>query len=363
MTSPELVVVLPTFNERDNIEEMVRRLDTVLDGIRWEAVFVDDDSVDGTLEVLARVARADPRIRFIHRIGRRGLSSACIEGMLSSTAPLIAVMDADLQHDEALLPEMVKVLRGGGHDIVVGSRYMAGGSTGDWARKRLLISQFATRLGRAVLKAEVSDPMSGFFMLTRDLLNHSVRRLSGKGFKILVDILASATRPVRIAELPFVFRNRVAGDSKLDSTVIYDFGLLLYEKTLGHVIPTRFLMFVTVGLVGAMLHLAVLGAALRLVGTGFAVGQALATLSAMMLNFTLNNLFTHRDRRLRGPRLMRGLAVFLAVCSIGALASVGIGDQLYELKAPWWAAGLLGAIVGAVWNYSVSATFVWRQRR
>lgn len=362
MTAAELVVVLPTFNERDNVAEMARRLELVLAGIRWEAIFVDDDSTDGTRDVLARLAAEDGRIRFIHRIGRRGLASACIEGMLASTAPLIAVMDADLQHDEALLPRMVEVLRGGDTDIVVGSRYVDGGGLGDWDAKRVAISQFATVLGRTVLKAEVTDPMSGFFMLTRGLLERSVRRLSGKGFKILVDILASAKGPVRLRELPFVFRTRVAGDSKLDAVIVYEFALLLYEKLFGYIVPSRFLMFVSVGFVGALLHLAVLGGALKMLALGFGGGQALATLAAMALNFILNNAFTHRDRRLKGRKLARGLLAFVAVCSVGAVASVGIGDFLFEQKVPWWAAGLLGGTVGAVWNYAVSSIFVWGRR-
>lgn len=362
MTAAELVVVLPTFNERDNVAEMARRLDQVLAGIRWEAIFVDDDSSDGTRDVLARLAAEDSRIRFIQRIGRRGLASACIEGMLASTAPLIAVMDADLQHDEELLPRMVEVLRGGDTDIVVGSRYVDGGGLGDWDAKRVAISKFATVLGRTVLKAEVTDPMSGFFMLTRGLLERSVRQLSGKGFKILVDILASAKGAVRVRELPFVFRTRVAGDSKLDAMIVYEFALLLYEKLLGHIVPSRFLMFVSVGFVGALLHLAVLGGALKVLALGFGSGQAMATLAAMALNFILNNVFTHRDRRLKGIRLVRGLLTFIAVCSIGAVTSVGIGDFLFEHQVPWWAAGLLGGTIGAVWNYSVSSIFVWGRR-
>lgn len=362
MTAAELVVVLPTFNERDNVAEMARRLNLVLAGIHWEAIFVDDDSTDGTRDVLAQLAAEDPRIRFIHRIGRRGLSSACIEGMLASTAPLIAVMDSDLQHDEALLPDMVNVLRGGETDIVVGSRYVSGGGLGDWDAKRIAISRFATVLGRTVLKAEVTDPMSGFFMLTRPLLNRSVRTLSGKGFKILVDILASANGPVRVRELPFVFRTRVAGDSKLDAMIASEFALVLYEKLFGHIVPSRFLMFVTVGFVGALLHLAVLGGSLKMLALSFGTGQTLATLAAMALNFTLNNLFTHRDRRLRGRRLARGLLAFMAVCSVGAVTSVGIGQFLFENQIPWWAAGLLGGAVGAVWNYSVSSIFVWGRR-
>lgn len=362
MTAAQLVVVLPTFNERDNVAAMVSRLDAVLGGISWEAIFVDDDSTDGTREILGEISRRDSRIRFIHRIGRRGLSSACIEGMLASDAPLIAVMDADQQHDEALLPEMVRHLSAGEHDLVVGSRYIEGGGLGDWNARRAFISRFATLLGQKLLKVCLSDPMSGYFMLRRELLDRSVRRLSGKGFKILLDLVASAKGHVRVKELPFVFRVRVAGESKLDTLIAYEFALMLYDKMFGHVIPSRFLMFISVGFIGALLHLSVLKLALGVGGVSFATAQAIATCAAIVLNFLLNNLFTHRDRRLKGRALVLGLGKFLAVCGAGAVASVGIGDFLYGRSVSWWAAGLLGGVVGAVWNYSVSLIFVWGRR-
>jgi dolichol-phosphate mannosyltransferase len=358
----ELAVVIPTLNEAANVAELVARLDRTLAGIEWEAIFVDDDSVDGTRDVLARLAAADPRIRVLHRIGRRGLSSACIEGMLATTAPILAVMDADLQHDETLLPRMLHLIRGDEADIVVASRYVAGGSTGQWDQRRLAISRLATRVSLALIRVPVSDPMSGFFMLTRDLLNRSLRQLSGKGFKILLDILASTKGPVRLQEVALVFGVRRAGESKLDTLVAYEFALLLYDKLIGHLIPARFLMFVSVGALGALLHLGVLGMATQWFQAPFSAGQSLATGAAMVMNFVLNNVFTHRDRRLRGAALAMGLTQFMLLCSVGAVASVGVGQFLFEHSIPWWVSGLLGGLVGAVWNYSSSALFVWHRK-
>ncbi len=361
MAFPDLAIIIPTLNEQGNVAELVRRLVVCLDGLRWEVIFVDDDSSDGTRAAIAELAAADSRVRLLHRVGRRGLSSACIEGMLSSLAPVLAVMDADLQHDEALLPDMFEVLRQDQADLVIGSRYVDGGSVGGWRRDRRRISSIATVLSQKLLKVEVADPMSGFFMLKRGVLEQALPCLSGKGFKILLDILASAHEPVRVRELPFVFRNRVSGESKLDSMVIYEYGLLLYEKLFGHVVPVRFLMFVSVGAIGAVLHLAVLGAALNLAGAAFVTGQTLAAVAAMVLNFSLNNLFTHRDLRLRGVRLAGGLFRFMAVCAVGAVASVGIGSLLNGHGVPWWMAGLMGATFGAVWNYAVTTILVWKR--
>ncbi len=286
---PELTIVVPTLDEHDNVAPLIERLENALRGISWEAIFVDDDSTDGTIELLRRIARRDARIRCLHRIGRRGLSSACLEGMAASTAPYLAVIDADLQHDEALLPRMLVLLKGGEADLVVGSRYMEGGGTGEWSRARKWISRFATRLGQIVLRTHLSDPMSGFFMLSRGLFDRSAHRVSGKGFKILLDLVASARGPVRCRELPYTFRQRHAGVSKLDTLIAYEFVLLLYEKLIGWLVPVGFVMFATVGLVGAFLHLGILGLLLKGLGASFVVGQATATWAAMTLNFTLNN--------------------------------------------------------------------------
>jgi len=359
----ELTIIVPTRNERDNIGPLVDRLRIVLAGVAWEVVFADDDSTDGTIDEIRRVARADRRVRLLHRIGRRGLSSACIEGVQASAAPYIGIMDADMQHDEALLPHMLTVLKDEPIDLVVGSRYVAGGGVGDWDTTRANISGVATRLGRLVLKSDVADPMSGFFMMRRDAFDGAVRRLSAMGFKILVDLLASSPRPLRVRELPYVFRPRVAGESKLDSQVAWEFLMLLADKMVGHIIPIRFALFSIVGLIGLGAHLVVLWLALNPLHLGFAVSQALATGTAMVGNFTLNNLFTYRDRRLRGWRFLQGLLSFALICGVGAAANVGIASFLFGSEhSSWWFAGIAGAAMSSVWNYAVSSVVTWKRR-
>lgn len=356
----DLAVVIPSFNERNNVGPLVTALATALEGINWEVVFVDDDSPDGTSGAILELARRDRRIRCIRRIGRRGLSSACVEGMLATSTPYIAVIDADLQHDETILPQMLGKLRDESLDVVVGSRYIEGGDgqTG-FSRWRAGLSRLATRLGQRVLKAELADPMSGFFVLRREFLDRTVHALSGKGFKILLDLIASAGPGVRIGEVAYRFRPRHAGTSKLDSVVMWDFIMLLTDKTVGRFVPARFVLFVGVGAVGAVLHTGVLGYALHVLDIGFAWSQAVATLAAMTLNYILNNFFTYRDQRLRGGQFLKGLVTFYLACSIGALISVELGDFLYSHKLPWWMAGLLGAGVGAIWNYAVTSHFTW----
>jgi len=357
---PELAVVIPTLNERENILALVERLEAALAGIRWEAVFVDDDSPDGTADLVREMGQRRSNIRCVQRLGRRGLSSACIEGILASSAPFIAVMDADMQHDEALLPKMLETIKERELDIVVGTRYGANGSVGDWQRSRVAISSLASRLARLVVKAELTDPLSGFFVIARGAFAATMRNLSGQGFKILLDIFASSPRPLAFAELPFHFRRRVHGESKLDTLVAWEYLTLLLDKLAGPMIPVRFLVFAMIGGLGVLTHLSALWLAVYPLGIGFAAAQTIATVVAMTGNFLLNNLFTYRDRRLHGRALLTGLLSFYAVCGLGAAANVGIASHLFVANHSWWLAGMGGAAIGAVWNYAMSSVFIWR---
>jgi dolichol-phosphate mannosyltransferase len=357
---PDLAVIVPTLNEKDNIEPLLARLDEALAGIAWEAVFVDDDSQDGTAALLLQLQSTRPGVRVIRRIGRRGLSSACIEGMLATGAPFLAVIDADLQHDESILPRMLDTLREGDLDVVVGSRFSDGGSVGAFAGKRLLLSRLGRLLSRVVSHADLSDPMSGYFVLRRSFFEETMRRLSGQGFKILLDLFASAPRPVRFAEIPFTFRPRHSGESKLDTLVMLEYVTLLSDKLLGPYFPTRFVMFVLVGLFGVIVHLAVLGLAHKIMLITFYSSQVIATFAAMTVNFNLNNFLTYRDRRLTGVQLIYGHLTFYLICSIGAIANFQIAEMLFELRVPWIIAGFVGAMISSVWNYGVSSTITWR---
>ena len=358
----ELSIIVPTYKEIDNIATVVKQVHACLKGVAWEIIFVDDDSPDGTTDRIRDIARTDPHVRCLQRIGRRGLSSACIEGMLSSSAPYVAVMDADLQHDETLLPAMLDILRKGDSDIVIGSRYIPGGGVGQWHKARAWISRWATQLSHIVLKADLADPMSGFFMLTHEAMLRCIRgNISGIGFKILLDLFASSPQPLRFQELPYQFRERHAGESKLDTMVAWEYFLLLVDKLIGHIVPVRFIAFSLIGCVGVIVHLLVLTLVYRAIGVSFIGGQTLATLMAMTSNFFLNNVFTYRDMRLHGWGLIRGWFSFILACSLGALANVGIATYLFELQTFWMSSAVAGVLVGAVWNYVATAFFTWRK--
>lgn len=342
---------------------MIAKLDAALAGIAWEVIYVDDDSPDGTAHEVRRIARTDPRVRCISRIGRRGLASAVIEGAMSSSADFVAVIDGDLQHDETRLPLMLAALRTGHHDIVVASRHIEDGDNAGLSdRWRHAISNGGIWLAQMFLPVRLSDPMSGFFMLPRPLFEQLTRGLTGQGFKILLDLVLSAPDPLRVHEIPARFRERVAGESKLDALVMLQFGGLLVDKVCGGVLPLRFVSFAMVGALGVLVHLAVLAMLRQMTHLDFAMDQAIATVVAMVFNFQLNNSITYREQRLRGPRLWRGLILFMLVCGVGAIANIGIANVLYERNTAWTAAGAIGAVLGVVWNYAVSATLVWRAR-
>ena len=358
----ELAVVVPTFCERNNITPLLDRLEVALDGIGWEAIFVDDNSPDGTADFVKEIAQRNPRVRVIRRIGRRGLTSACVEGVLSSSAAFFAVIDADMQHDEMLLPLMLRRVNDDALDIVVGSRYLQGGSVAGWEKKRQIMSLLASRAARLVVKADLKDPMSGFFLMRRQAFDKSVGNLSQQGFKILLDLFASAPRPLRFAELPYQFGQRIHGRSKLDGSVVLDYSILITDKLLGHIVPARFLLFSVVGGLGVIVHIMTLAIALHW-GFTFAVSQTIAVVIAMTINFVINNFFTYFDRRLTGGQFLRGLLSFYIICSVGAVANIGAAAIVYSKQPIWWLAALAGVVVGAIWNYTVSGFFTWNRAR
>jgi len=357
-----LSVIVPTFNERDNVVTLVQRLDVALAGIAWEVIFVDDNSPDGTSDVVRALARTDSRVRCIRRIGRRGLSGACIEGMLASSAPVAAVIDGDLQHDETQLAKMLGLIEAGTAELVIGSRYVEGGSADSFNTQRLGASRFATAVAQRVLRVKIADPMSGFFMIRRDRFEQLAPQLSTQGFKILLDVVATASGDLRVVEVPYTFGSRMHGESKLDSMVALDFLGLVLAKLTNDIVSLRFLLFALVGSIGLFVHFAALFVGLEAFALPFAEAQAFAALLAMTSNFLLNNFLTYRDQRLKGFGILRGLLLFYLVCSVGLLANVGVAFSVYDQEPIWWLAGASGALMGVVWNYAMSGLFVWRKR-
>jgi len=360
---PELAVVIPTFNECQNVEPVVRAVSSALQGIDFELIFVDDDSPDGTARQVRELSRTDPRVRLVHRINRRGLSSAVIEGMMISNAPYLAVIDGDMQHDETVLPEMLRRLQTGDVDLVIGTRHRQGGSMGEFSRARVALSHLGRRLSALVCHADVSDPMSGFFALRRDYLDEVVRNLSCVGFKILVDLLASSRRPVRIEEVGYTFRSRLHGESKLDLLVGFEYLELLLDKLIGEWIPVRYALFGMVGAVGVLAQLVLIRFLLYFGGLTFEPAQVISSLLVIGLNYGANNRITFRNRRLRGWSWLYGLALFALACSLGLYLNLRVASGLFGMGVRWPLASLAGILIASVWNYSAGAILVWRINR
>ena len=358
---PELAVIVPTFNEIDNVAELVQRVSSALRNIRFEILFVDDNSPDGTADAVRKLSETDVRVRCIQRIGRRGLSTAVIEGMLATSAPVAAVIDGDLQHDETVLPKMFQNLMGEGFDVVVGSRYVEGGGIGDWSEDRIQKSQTATKIAKFMTKVDLGDPMSGFFMLRTEVLRNRAEGLSGVGYKVLLDILATPGAPLKVKEVPYEFRSRQHGESKLDTKVLLEYLELLLAKSVGRYVPVKFIMFSMVGGLGVIVHMVVLTFLFKSLDMAFSTAQVAATIIAMTANFFVNNVFTYFDRRLRGWKLLPGWLSFCAASSVGALANVGIAVFLFQSYATvWYVSAIAGIIVGSAWNYAVTALYTWK---
>ena len=359
-----LTIVVPTYNEKLNVRPLVSLLDKALVDINWEVVFVDDDSPDGTADEVRELARTRLDVRVIHRIGRRGLSGACIEGILSSAAPYVAVMDGDLQHDETVLISMIASFNADPElNLVIGSRNVEGGSSGNGLSGiRSFGSDMATVMARKLLKIRVQDPMSGFFMIKLESFSDVVGELQRQGFKILTDLLSASRGSWKIKEIPFVFKERQYGQSKMDSAVTLEyFGLILARLT-GGAISIRFVLFLFVGLTGILVQLLMVGIFLNVMFLSFFYSQILAVILAMTSNFFLNNILTYRDQSLSGKYILFGLLSFYFVCSLGAVANVAVANLVYNFVPLWILASFFGSVISSLWNFMSSKWLTWRVR-
>ena len=363
LPAPTLSIVVPTYKESKNVPILFERIAAALGGAPWEMIVVDDDSPDGTADVAFGLAATDNRLRCLRRVNRSGLAGAVIEGWMSSSADFVAVIDGDLQHDESILLAMYQALAKGSGNLVIGTR-LRDTSKGTLSPARQRLSDLGAWFFRRIAGVTVTDPMSGFFMMRREIVSRLAPRLSPDGFKILVDVILSAGGGLSIVEVPYTFRKRQAGESKLTPLVGIDFlGLVVHHATAG-ALPTRFVLFAMIGAVGLVVHVLALSAVLhwsRMMT--FDLGQLFATVVAMASNFILNNEITYRSYRYRGLGMIAGFAGFALGCSVGAIANIDVASWLYKDNQTWWVAGLAGALLSVVWNYAVSTNLIWRPGR
>lgn len=330
----KLTVVAPTYNESENVEPLIRALERALDGIDYEILISDDDSPDLTWARVEKIGWLDPRVRVLRRRNNRGLGKAVIDGFVAACGDAVACIAANLQHDPAILPTMLQHLQAG-TDLVVGSRYVAGGGTVQWGRIRRLESWGATKLAQWLLRVNLKDPMSGYFMMRRDDFLRIHRTLDGNGFKILLEI-AARLKPSTIREVPYTFGQRIAGKSILSAGIVAAYLRQLWHLSfLENYLPTEFVKFALVGGSGLAVNLATMSVIFGLSSWRDWRASALATLVATVSNYILNNLWTFRDRSHTGLTLVSRYLHYLFISLLGlgitTASYVGLTSGIYRI--------------------------------
>ncbi len=360
-------VVLPTFNEAENVPELVERLSVVLSAYDHEILVVDDDSPDQTWAVADDLTARFPRLQSVRRVGERGLSSAVLHGFHLAAGRVLVVMDADLQHDAAILPSMIDPVLAGEVDMTVGSREAEGGSYGDWSASRRFVSWGGKQLACRMLGLSIGDPMSGFFAISRDRFHAVEPVVNPRGFKILLEFLARGERP-SVREVGYKFQERTRGVTKLTGSVVGAYLLALVDLVIGRVVAATVTAFAMVGLVSMAARL-VLFLALRRLGAVDGTATLVAFEASALLNYALNNRFTFAPMRRRGWAWLRGLVPFHIVALHGFLVQQGVGavatervlDGEVSVSHPVVLAA--GVAVAAAGNFVLHGVLTWRVPR
>ncbi len=359
-----LSLVLPTYNEAENIPLLLPKLEDALCFVPHEIIIVDDDSPDETWKVAQELAQKRNNVHVIRRIGRRGLSSAVLEGFLISKGDVLAVMDADGQHDMNVIEKLYRAIGKTKAHIAIGSRYVEGGSIGEWDERRYMMSRIATRMAISLCQVKVQDPMSGFFALDRETFEEVLPRLNPKGFKILLDILVHVPGVTSVVEIPFTFGIRTHGESKLSRRVQLEFLEYLYDVTFGKYIPLAFIKYCIVGSLGVAVHISMytfLSSFVTHQGSLNAYGFSLAVIgaieTAIIFNFLLNNVWTFAHTRLRGIAAFLGFLKFNGACLFGAFANYAVSTFLFSIG---WSV-FVGALTGVFWNYTMNRLITWKE--
>ena len=364
MNKPSLSIVIPTYNEKNNISKILEKLKKSLKSSTYEIIFVDDNSPDGTSFEIKKFIKNSSKIQLIHRVGRRGLSGAIIEGIFAARSELVAVMDCDLQHDETKLRDMLELFsKDASLDIVIGSRFTADGeiSINAFSKMRKLGSKVTTFLIKKLLRIKSTDPLSGFFMVKKESFLKKSDKLQTQGFKVLADFLATSGKSIEIKEVGYSFKNRVAGESKMSFLTALELIGLVLSQILNGRVSIRFILFCMVGLSGIFVQLLITGLAMLLTNQ-FPTSQTLGIIAAMTSNYFLNNIITFRERKLKSLDLIRGLFSFYLICSLGAFTNIAIATFVFNFSSNWLISSVIGACIGAVWNFTLTSIFTWKSK-
>ena len=356
-------IILPTYNEHGNIESIIGSLLKLKDRFELEILVVDDDSPDGTGDLVKSLSRKIPEVRLIRRMGRAGLASAIKEGLLDAAGDLALVMDSDGQHDPAAVTLTLNTLIEGGFDLIVGSRFHANAEIKGLSNRREHGSSLANAAARYSLNksySRLTDTMSGFFALRLDRAMPFVRAVDVNGFKFLYEFLAISKGNLNVSEVPLTFQPRTHGTSKLDVAIFWDFLISVLHNLSFRLLPRRAISFGLVGTSGVFVQLVVNQVLMVIGGINFEQALPIAVIAAASSNYMINNALTFRFQRLKGTALLKGLLKFLIVASLPVLANVGVASAFHRfVSTDLITAQLAGILVVFIWNYAASSRFVW----
>lgn len=354
-----LSLIIPTYNESKNIPILLERINNVLSNINKEVIIVDDNSPDKTWEIARSLSIQYPWLRVIRRVSERGLSSAVLAGFKIAEGEILAVMDSDLQHDETALLAFLNSFQNGA-DIVIGSRKVQGGGTENWSIIRKFISWVATVLAKIALPQPVSDPMSGFFAIKRNIYENYIEQINPRGFKILLEFLARA-KYYKIEEVGYTFKGRIHGESKLSSKVIFDYIFALYELSIGQYLPTQFIKYGIIGFSGLFISSMVIFLCKLFTSIPTEIIINISIEISILTNFFLNNYWTFKEIQLKGfKNIMRGLITFHAICLGGAIINQAIALKILSFNIDVYIANALGYFIAAIWNYIINVNITWK---
>ena len=379
---PLVSIVTPTYNEAENLPILIQRLHAALGVLPHEIIIADDNSPDGTWQVGETLATEDPTLRVMRRFHDPGLSASVLDGLSTARGEVLVVIDADLQHDTGVLPEMLSHVLSKRVDVCVGSRSTAGGGYGDWSSSRRFVSWVATMIAKLLLRVSVSDPMSGYFVVSREAYEQTAPSINPRGFKILLEFIGR-NHQLRVDEVGYEFSNRIHGETKLNRSVIRSYLLGVAELRVGRQINPTFLLYAMVGLVGLAVNSVLftlaeavgfpqittgLNAAIDPIATSFLFSVQVT----ILLLFAMNNEFTFWEQRYRGWALIPAFALYEVMSLVGTCVHVAVFTSLQNIgfllnllgtSASRVVQNLIGASIALILNWFLNTTYLWRRKQ
>ena len=356
-------IIIPTFNEIQNIIPLVQKIKVSLNSkINWEIIFVDDNSPDKTYEKIKSLKKDYSNIKVIKRLNERGLAGAVLTGLNSCSYEQIIIMDADLQHDPIFILKLLNKMYQNEASIVVASRFIKDSKSNNFHILREIGSKTMIKVFNLFSSIKLYDPMSGFFIIKKDLFLKISKNLSSDGYKILADIILNIPKNVKVSQIPIDFKQRHAGESKMNLKVLWDLLLVIIHSFLKKYVPREYLSYIGVGMIGLSFHVMSLYLLYKIIDISFLISHLIATLIAIFVNYTLNNILTFYNNNLMGIKWLLGLINYYIFCSYGIFISFAIAKTLIGFNFNWFIAGLVGAFTASVWNFSMSKFIIWHKK-